>query len=200
MVTSSSRFLAGQIMDKNFMTAIYRSKQTVFTLRDLSVILGKKNYDNLKRTVNYYIKKGVLHNLRRGFYMKDDFDPFELAVKIYPPAYIGFETVLFKEGVIFQYNPTIAVASYLSREIEVGTYLFKYTKLKGTVLSSPEGLVFKDFYVLAGKERAFLDILYLNKDFYVDHAARLNKKRLLAIVKIYDNHSLEKKVKELFNA
>jgi hypothetical protein len=187
-------------MNKNFITEIYRSKQSAFTLRDLSVLVGEENYDNLKKAVNYYTKKGVISNVRRGFYVKEEFDPFELAVKIFPPAYIGFETVLLKEGVIFQYDSTVTVASYLSREIEVKGYLFRYRKLKATVLTSPEGLVFNDQYTIAEKERAFLDILYLNRDFYVDHFEKLDKNRVLEIVEIYENLSLERRVKELFNA
>jgi hypothetical protein len=186
--------------NKNFIAEIYRSKQSAFTLNDLSVLLGEKNYDNLKRVANYYSKKGIISNIRRGFYVKDGFEPFELAVKIYPPAYIGFETVLLREGVIFQYDTTITVASYLSRELEVGEYVFRYRKLKGTVLTSPEGLVLNDRYTIAGKERAFLDILYLNRDFYVDHFEKLDKKKIMEIVGIYENPGLERKVKELFNA
>jgi hypothetical protein len=187
-------------MNKNFIAEIYRSKQSAFSLRDLSVLIGEKNYDNLKRVVNYYTKKGIISNVRRGFYVKEEFDPFELAVKIFPPAYIGFETVLLKEGVIFQYDTTITVASHLSREIEIGGYVLRFRKLKDTVLTSPEGLVFGDRYTIAEKERAFLDILYLNRDFYVDYFETLDKKKVLEIVEIYENLSLEKKVKELFNA
>lgn len=187
-------------MNKNFIAEIYRSRQSAFTLRDLSVLVGEKNYDNLKRAVNYYVKKGILNNIRKGFYVKDEFEPFELAVKIYPPAYIGFETVLLKEGVVFQYDTTITVASYLSREIEIGEYAFRYRKLKGTVLTSPEGLIFNERFTIAEKERAFLDILYLNRGFYVDHLEKLDKSKVLEIVEIYENLTLEKKVKELFNA
>jgi len=186
--------------NKNFIAEIYRSKQSAFTLNDLSVLLGERNYDNLKRVANYYSKKGIISNVRRGFYVKDGFEPFELAVKIYPSAYIGFETALLREGVIFQYDTTITVASYLSRELEVGEYVFRYRKLKGTVLTSPEGLLFNDRFTIAGKERAFLDILYLNRDFYVDHFEKLDKKKIMEIVGIYENPGLEKKVKELFNA
>ncbi len=186
--------------NKNFIAEIYRAKQSTFTLNDLSVLLGEKNYDNLKRLANYYSNKGIISNIRRGFYVKDGFEPFELAVKIYPPAYIGFETVLLREGVIFQYDTTITVASYLSRELEVGEYVFRYRKLKGKVLTSPEGLVSNDQYTIAGKERAFLDILYLNRDFYVDHFEKLDKQKIMELAGIYENSCLEKKVKELFNA
>ncbi|UCH94187.1 MAG: hypothetical protein JSV88_28490 [Candidatus Aminicenantes bacterium] len=78
---------------KNFIAEIYRSKQSAFTLNELSVLLGEKNYNNLNRVANYYSKKAILSNIRRGGYVKDGFEPFELAVKIYLPAYIGFEKV-----------------------------------------------------------------------------------------------------------
>jgi hypothetical protein len=185
-------------MDKNFIAEIFRTPQTAFTLKELSMLVGERNYLNLKRAVNYYSKKGIISNPRRGFYVKDRFNPYELAVKIYPPAYIGFETVLLKEGVIFQYDTAITVASYLSREIEIGGYVFRYRKIKDTVLTSPEGLVLNDRYTIAEKERAFIDMLYLNRDYYVDHPEKLDKNRIMEIMVLYENLSLEKKVKELF--
>jgi hypothetical protein len=76
-------------MNKNFIIQVYRAKQSAFTLNELSMLTGVNSYDSLKRIANYYSKKGLITNLRRGFYVKDGFNPYELAVKIYPPAYKG---------------------------------------------------------------------------------------------------------------
>lgn len=184
-------------MKKNIVAAIYRSEKTVFTLKELSVLLEEENFDNLKAAVNYYVKKKMIRNIRRGIYSKENYDPFELAVKVYPPAYIGFETVLFKEGLIFQYDETITVASYLSREIQVGEHNLRYKKLKGPILTAPEGLISNAFFTIAEKERAFLDILYLNRDFYVDNIRKLDRRKIFKILPIYENLSLGKRVKEL---
>ena len=132
-------------MKKNFIAAIYQSEKTVFTLKELSILLEEENFDNLKAVVNYYVKKKIIKNIRRGIYTKEIYEPFELAVKIYSPAYISFETVLFKEGLIFQYDRSITIASYLSREIQIEDHNLRYKKLKDSILTSPEGLIFKSF-------------------------------------------------------
>lgn len=185
-------------MENNFVATIYQSEQTVFTLKEISVLLGGGNFANLKAAVNYYVKQKAIKNLRRGIYAKGNYDPLELAVKIYPPAYIGFETVLFMEGLTFQDDRTITVASYLSREIRVGDHNLRYRKLKDSVLTSPEGLIVNTGFTIAEKERAFLDTLYLNRDFFVDNMRTLDRRRIFEILPIYENLSLERKVREIF--
>lgn len=185
-------------MKKNFNVIIHQAGQTVFTLKELSVLLEESNFDNLKAAVHYYVKKNMITQVRRGIYAKDNYDPLELAVKIYPPAYIGFEFVLFKEGLVFQYDETITVASYLSREVRVGNYNLTYRKVKESILTSPEGLDFRSHFTIAGKERAFLDILYLNRNFYVDYIGKLDRKKIYKILPIYENLNLEKKVRGIF--
>ena len=185
-------------MKKNFIAVIYQAAQTVFNLKELAILLEEKNFDNLKAAVNYYVKKNMIIQVRRGIYAKKNYDPLELAVKIYSPAYISFETILFKEGLIFQYNETITIASYLSREIQVGTYTLRYKKLKESILTSPEGLAFKPYFTIAEKERAFLDILYLDRNFYVDYTGKLDTKKIFKILPIYENLNFEKKVRGIF--
>jgi len=185
-------------MKKNFNVVIHQAGQTVFTLKELSVLLEESNFDNLKAAVHYYVKKNMISQVRRGVYAKDNYDPLELAIKIYPPAYIGFEFVLFKEGLVFQYDETITVASYLSREIRVGNYNLRYRKVKESILTSPEGLEFRPHFTMAGKERAFLDILYLNRNFYVDYIGKLDRQKIFKILPIYENLNLEKRVRGIF--
>jgi hypothetical protein len=185
-------------MKKNFNAAIYQAGQTVFTLKELAVLLEEKNFDNLKAAVHYYVKKNMIMQIRRGIYAKEHYDPLELAVKIYPPAYVGFETVLFKEGMVFQYDETITIASYLSREVRAGNYNLRYRKLKESLLTSPEGLEFRSYFTIAEKERAFLDILYLDRNFYVDYTDKLDRKKIFKILPIYENLNLEKKIREMF--
>jgi len=185
-------------MKNNFNAAIHRAGQTVFTLKELSVLLEENNFDRLKAAIHYYVKKNMITQVRRGIYAKDNYDPLELAVKIFPPAYVGFETVLFKEGMVFQYDETITIASYLSREVRAGHYNLRYRKLKESILTSPEGLEFRPYYTVAGKERAFLDMLYLNREFYMDYIGKLDRKKVFKILPIYENLNLGKKVGEIF--
>jgi len=155
------------------MLEIFKIKQTVFDLKDLWKILNEVNYNNLKSKVSYYVKKWYLTRIRKWIFVKENFDKFELACKIYTPSYISFETVLSQEGIIYQKIDTIYVASYLSRKIEIPykgeTIKIVYRKLKDEILYNPDWIIKKDFYSVASAKRAIQDMKYLKKNFYFDN-------------------------------
>jgi len=188
----------GSHMD-NFLTIIYGSKQTVFTSREIAILIGEKNADKLKSKLSYYVKTGKLIRLRRGIFAKNDaYDKNELAVRIYTPAYISFETVLARAGVIFQYYENIFTASYLSRNLSFKGNKFTYRKLKDELLINQKGLVNKGTYFEATKERAFLDMLYLFGNYYFDNLRSIDWNVCFEIVDIYKNKTLERKLKNYF--
>ncbi len=155
------------------MIEIFKSNQTVFDLKDLAYILKENNYNNLKSKIAYYVKKWYLFRIRKWVFVKENFLKLELACKIYTPSYISFETVLLREWVIYQYDETIYVASYLSRNIEIKykNEIIKicYRKLKDEILYDDEWIEKKEFYSIANKDRAIQDMKYLKKDFYFDN-------------------------------
>ena len=51
---------------------------------------------------------------------------------------------------------------------------------------------------MATPERAFLDIQYLNKDFYFDNLKPLDKQKIDKIIPAYKSISLQKRVHKLF--
>lgn len=56
--------------------------------------------------------------MHKGTYARDkNYDQLEVVNTIFTLAYISLETVLGREGVIFQHYDQIFVISYLSREI-----------------------------------------------------------------------------------
>lgn len=182
----------------NFILKLYKSKQAVFTFRELFLLFPEIEKNNLKARMNYYVKKGMIKNPRRGIYAKEDFDFREIAAKIYTPAYISLETVLEKEGVIFQHYKTIFVVSYLTRKIEVENQEIQYRRIKEEILLSRDGVIEKEGYFEAERERAFLDALYLYKDYYFDNLEILDKKKIFSLAKNYHSKVLEKKVTRLF--
>lgn len=159
------------------MIEIFKTSQTVFDLKDLASVLGEENYNNLKSRVAYYVKKGYLTRIRKWIFVKEDFNIYELACKIYTPSYISFETVLQKHGIIYQYDDTIYLASYLSRNLELDISLswgykklkISYRKLKDTILYDTQWVKQEWYYSIASKERAIEDMRYLKKDFYFDN-------------------------------
>jgi len=182
----------------DYISTILRSNKTVFSSKDIA-LLWRCSITNADRVrINYYIKKGDLYHIRKGFYAKDkNYDKFELATKIYTPSYISLETVLAKAGVIFQFYGQIFVVSYLTREIIADNQSYSYRKIKDSILTNDAGIENKNNYSIATPERAFLDIVYLNKDYHFDNFSGLNWEKVFEILPIYGNNKrMGKKIKE----
>jgi len=181
----------------SFSLKLYQSEQTVFTMQEIALLFGETKRVNLKSKINYYVKKEVLKNLRKGVYAKPNYDPMEAAVKIYTPSYISLETVLQKSGVIFQHYETIFAISYLTRQIEFNGHKVQYRRIKQEILLNPSGILQKNNFAMATPERAFLDALYLYKNYYFDNLQALNKKNISDLLKIYQSKNLREKVEKI---
>jgi hypothetical protein len=184
-------------MDKRFIEAIYKTDRTVFRIKDIGMLTGIRDADNLKASVNYYASKGVIRRIRKGIYVKNPYQIEELAGRIYSPSYISLETVLLKAGVIFQFSPVITAISYLSRTIDVDGTTIRYNKIKDPVLVESKGIVREDNVNIATPERAFLDRLYLSKEYYFDNISGLDIKTINIMMKIYNCKELEKRVRKV---
>lgn len=172
---------------------LYQNERTVFSFREIAMIAGESNMDKLKQRINYYVRTKKLANPRRGVYTKENYSSEELACKIFTPAYISLEYVLQKAGVVFQYNPTITTVSYVSRMLEVDHHHLQYRKLKNSLLFNSAGITMNDKGIsMATPERAFLDKIYLDKDFYVDLVKGLNREKIVKLFDVYQSASLEK--------
>jgi hypothetical protein len=179
----------------NIVFDIYKNSRTVFKINDIALLIEKEKDSALCKLLNYYVKTGKLLNPRKGFYAKEEYQPEELACLLYPPTYISLEYVLQRAGVIFQYDSAITSVSYLTREIVVSNQTFRYRKIKGEILTNTEGVFLnKNNINIASPERAFLDILYLNKRFYFDNLHILDKKKIVKLLPIYQSESLIKTV------
>jgi hypothetical protein len=184
-------------MKDRFTEAIYKSDRTVFKLKDIGMLTGNRNADNLKASVNYYVSRGVVRRTRKGVYVKDPYQPEELAGRIYSPAYISLESVLIKAGVIFQYSPAITAISYLSRTIIVDGMEISYNKIKNSILINDRGIICENNINRATPERAFLDRLYLSKNYYFDNIGQLDTGAIENLIEIYSSKELEKRVQKV---
>lgn len=183
-----------------YLSTILRSGKTVFSVGEIKLLWGETNASRVRVRLNYYARSGALYRIRRGFYAKDNnYNKLELATKIFTPSYVSFETVLAPAGVIFQYYSQIFVASYLTREIDANTQSYSYKKLRNAILTNSAGIQVNGITSIASQERAFLDVVYLYKDYHFDNLAPLDWKRVKEILPIYDgNRRMENKVKGLF--
>lgn len=176
---------------------LYQSQKTVLTNKDLSLIWGETNQDNLKAKIAYYVKQGVLIRLTRGVFAKDNkFNPKELATSIYTPSYISFETVLREAGMIFQHYETIFVASAWPKTLTIDKTTITFRKLKDTVLFNSAGVVQKDHVSIASPERAFLDMIYLYPEYHFDNLRPLNWEKCFELASIYSNQQLIVRLKK----
>ena len=174
---------------------ILRSKSSVVTFKEILIASGEKKPDLLKRRLAYYIQKGELYSIRRGLYAKDkNYDRLELATKIFTPSYISFETILIEAGIIFQHYNKIFVATYQTKEIECDGQVYSFRKLKDTILTNTAGIENRGNYFAATKERAFLDVLYLNKDYYFDNLSPLDIDKIKSLLPVYNNKRMVKRV------
>jgi predicted transcriptional regulator of viral defense system len=185
-------------MKNNNLLELMRSEKTIFTINDVALIWNITNVDFIRKKIYRYLKSGKIYSLRRGIYAKyKNYDKFELANRIYTPSYISFETVLAQAGIIFQYYSQIFIASYLSRELTIDNQRYEFRKLKNSILTNSSGIEVKDNYYIASPERAFLDVVYLNKEYYFDNLSNINWDKVVEILPIYgSNKRMESKVKK----
>lgn len=167
---------------------IINSWKTVFSKNDIRKLLDYKTTFALDKFIQRSKDSWILENPFYWIYTFKKYEIFEFACKLRKLSYISFETVLQKEGVIFQdYSNTIFLASDDTGEKNAVGKVFKFNKLKNSVLLNPLGIDHKWSYMIASKERAICDRIYLSKNYYFDNLEWLNTEKLLEISKIYNN-------------
>jgi hypothetical protein len=182
-----------------YLEILLRSPKTIFTTKDAALLWGEDAEQAITGRLHKYVKAGKLVGVRRGIYAKDEnYDRLEMATRVYTPSYVSFETVLTRAGISFQYYGSIFVASYVSRDIEVGDQKISFVRLKHYVLSNTDGIEHPDGYSIASKERAFLDRVYVSKDYHFDNLDVLDWNKVFDILPIYQSKRVESKVREYF--
>lgn len=184
---------------QNYLLDLIKMKQTVFTTKDVSLLWKTSNTDFIKEKLYRYSKTNKIFRIRKGIYSKDiSFDKNEFATKIFVPSYISFETVLAREGLIFQYYSQIFSASYQTKILNISNQEYVYRKIKTEILVNTLGIENKTGYSIATKERAFLDMIYINKNFYFDNLSVLNWDKVFDLLPIYQNKSMRKTVDKYY--
>ncbi|MFA6917796.1 MAG: hypothetical protein WC285_03095 [Candidatus Gracilibacteria bacterium] len=184
-------------MRKDNLLDLMRSKNTIFTTKDVSLFWNETDGDFVRKKIFRYLKSGKMYSIRKGIYAKDkNYEKCELANKIFTPSYISFETVLAKAGIVFQFYSQIFVATYLTRELTIDNQTYSFKKIKDSVLTNRSGIEVKSNYFIASPERAFLDVVYLNKEYHFDNLSSLDWNKVMDILPIYGNKRMEIKIKK----
>lgn len=182
-----------------YLEILLRSPKTIFSIKDIALLWKEEAKAPVRVRLSQYVKNGKLIRIHRGIYAKDkNYNRFDLATRIYTPSYISFETVLTRTGLNFQYYSNIFVASYVTREIETDKQKISFIKIKDYVLSDTTGIEHINNVAIATKERAFLDRIYVSKDYHFDHLDVLDWNKVFEILPIYRNKRMNKKVNEYY--
>ena len=177
---------------------LYKSPQTVFTFNTVLMMCGAKGVASLVAKLNYNVRAGRLLNPRRGIYAKQNYKVEELCGQLYTPSYISLEYVLQRAGVVFQFDSSVTAVSYVSRTIEIDGNTLQYHRVKNSILGATDGIANYNGYSMASPERAFLDVMYLNKEYYFDNLNPLQYSKIKALLPLYGSKTLEKRVNLLF--
>ncbi len=185
-------------MNNDFILRLYRSPATVFTTGEVAQLFPSASYESIRDRLYYFTKIGKLQHPHQGMYAKQDYNFLELANKLYTPSYISLETVLLKSGVTFQYYETVFLVTYLTRTISVDAKTIQYRQIKKEALNNQEGIEQKTGYFIATPERAFLDAVYIYKNYHFDNLGAIDWDKARNIVKIYQSKAFEKRIEEYY--
>lgn len=158
-----------------YISTLLQSGHTIYTYDFLQDILKITNRNTLKAIVQRLTKAHILYPIYNGMRRLDAYDPLELACKLKSPSYISLETVLQKEGVIFQdYSKTTTLVWINTITMDISDHQYSFRKLKTDLLLNPLGIYTTQVTAIASKERAICDILYYTPDYYFDHIWKID--------------------------
>jgi len=180
----------------NNLTKLINSGKTVFTKKDIQNLLKFKVKSSLDKFIYRAKKEDFLENPYYWIYTLKKYDIFEFACKLKKKSYISLETVLKKEWVIFQYYETFFLITDDTLEKSTKENLFKFNKIKDSILLNPLWLIHNWNYTIASTERAICDRIYLSGEYYFDNLSEVNFEKLEEISLIY-NKTVIKIVKKL---
>lgn len=170
---------------------IIKTWKTVFTVDDLKKILDTTNEGSIRNYLSRAWKKEILKSVYGWIWVFKKYDEFELASKLKDTSYISLETALQKYWIIFQdYSHIITSVSNNSITKQVWEIYFEYKKIKDSILYNPLWIINKWNYMIASKERAICDIIYLKSGFTFDNLNWIDREKLEEISMIYNKRTI----------
>lgn len=185
-------------MKKSLILTLYQKPQTVFTLPEIALLFPQIPYQNLKKRLSYFAQTSSLIKLHRGIYAKPNYNPLELANKLYSPSYISLETVLQKAGITFQFYQQIFAMTYVTRSLVVDNHTIAYRRLPKEILLNKQGVENVSGVVMASPERAWLDAVYVYKNYHFDNLGGLNWQKVGELKTLYSSQTLLHRVDQYY--
>lgn len=161
--------------------------QKLFHTGDLATIWGITNKNTLYTAISRYVKKGILVQVCKGFYSTvqiDSLNPLRLGLSfLHRFAYVTAETILQREGIIFQSSGYFTLVSSVSKKFEIKQNSFLVRKLADKYLYNDDGVILKDGIRQAAVERAAADLLYFSSTYHFDNRQGIDWIKVRAIQK-----------------
>jgi len=167
---------------------LLKLKEKLFHTNDIALLWGINNKNTLYTTIKRYVQKGILIPIHKGFYSTislDQIDPFKLAVGyLHRFAYVSCETVLIREGIIFQKENYLTLISSVSKKFTISNRPYLVRQLKDSYLYYDRGIDRIDGVLTANVERSVADLLYFNSNYYFDNEKKIDWKEVREIRKV----------------
>ena len=165
-----------------------RIGEEVFHIRDLANLWEIRDKNNLHTTLKRYAQKGLLFRIYRGFYAikpLEQIEPWILGIKaVHCFAYIGTETILFRDGIINQKLNFITMLSSKSKNFTLGNNFYSSRQLDDKYLYNPAGIIKENNIQISTAPRAIADLLYFNPQYYFDNNSLINWPEVKKIQKL----------------
>jgi predicted transcriptional regulator of viral defense system len=183
---------------------INKIPKSYFSIIDLAKVLDL-NRDALRVAISRAIKNEELFKLTKGWYGKDisKINLENLAVNIYNPSYISFQSALNYHNILSQQASSLTLATVKrKKEIKIADNLLIYHHIKPVLYW---GFIRESDYLIAEAEKAFLDLAYLSLNGYANfdpsemNLELLNKKKLKKYLNKFDNQRLNKLINNLLS-
>lgn len=179
---------------------LYQTKKTVFTTPEIGQIFQIVNPQTLRKKLSRRWKQWILIHLHYGVWAFADYTKEEVANVLKIPSYISLETVLYKDGVIFQYyGNTILSISDNTKSFKIQETNYEYHKIHPKFLLNPKWINYINNINIASVERAICDRLYLTPWYYFDNLRNIDWDKIFDIAEMYQNKRLILDLKNLQN-
>jgi predicted transcriptional regulator of viral defense system len=172
-----------------------------FSLQDLYKFSDTEKA-SLKVALSRAVRDKKIVRLANGLYAKDiNSLPWEnLAVNIYSPSYISFESALNHYNILSQQSTQLTLATTKRRkDININDQIIIYRHIKSDLFW---GYIKKDDYLIAEPEKAFLDLAYLSLNGYSHFDSEemnlklLDKKKIKGYLMKFNNSKLNNLIKK----
>lgn len=158
-------------MDK--LNVLLKQNKKTFHSSDLALLWDITNKNTLKKTLKRFVDRGVLKRIHKGFYSTTDvsnIDKYDLGFSyLNNYCYVSLETILAREGVIFQDVKYITFVGLRSSKFNIGGVKYSSRQLKDEFLNNTAGIKKVGDHFEAELERAVADILYYNPRYHFDN-------------------------------